>query len=166
MKINADLCKDCHGLKMISFASSGFPAEFNHEFHSRMGCKECHLGIFPMKKGTTKIVMDEIYKGRLCGECHNGERAFASSECARCHDMKKFDRDVMYKVQGIGNVVFSHKFHLSIYKCQDCHTKFFAMKRTQGKMTMDAMNSGKFCGGCHNGTLATSVSQCKKCHKP
>lgn len=51
-------------------------------------CNECHKEeLFPrMKQGTVKITMEEIYAGRLCGVCHNGQRAFAAAgNCARCH---------------------------------------------------------------------------------
>lgn len=166
MKIDTTLCNDCHKLKTFIFAASGFPAQFNHEFHGKLGCQGCHLGIFPMKKGATKMTMDDIYQGRFCGECHNGKKAFPSSECAKCHTTKKFEKQLLYKVAGVGDVVFSHKFHTSVFTCTDCHTKFFAMKKTQGKMSMDAMNKGKFCGGCHNGSVAADLSDCKKCHKP
>ncbi|HET6513816.1 MAG TPA: cytochrome c3 family protein [Thermodesulfovibrionales bacterium] len=166
IRINTTLCADCHDLKTFTLASSGFPVKFNHEFHTKLGCKECHLGIFLMKRGSTRITMDDIYQGKYCGECHNGKRAFPPTECSRCHDLRNFDRSLLYKVEGIGNVLFSHKFHLSMFKCDDCHTKLFAMKKTQGKMTMSEMNNGKFCGACHNGTAATSVTECEKCHKP
>ena len=51
-------------------------------------CTDCHTKIFPMKKGTEKIKMDDINKGNFCGVCHNGEKAFKSSDpvnCAKCH---------------------------------------------------------------------------------
>lgn len=165
MKINTAVCKNCHDLKAFVLASSGFPVRYNHESHSKLGCRECHLGIFLMKKGSTSIVMDDLYQGRYCGECHNGKRAFASTECARCHDVKKLTKDLAYKVEGVGNVIFSHRFHTAMFGCTDCHTKFFNTKKTEGRMTMDEMNSGKFCGGCHNGNTAAPVSDCGKCHK-
>jgi c(7)-type cytochrome triheme protein len=165
MQVNMSICKDCHNLKTFTFASSGFAVRFNHESHAKLGCKECHLGLFLMKKGAATITMDDIYKGRYCGDCHNGKRAFPSSECAKCHEMKQFEKDVVFQGGGVGKVVFSHSFHLAMYKCADCHTKLFPMKKGKTKMTMDEMNGGKFCGACHNGTAATSVSECGKCHK-
>jgi c(7)-type cytochrome triheme protein len=39
-----------------------------------------------MKQGTVTITMEQIYAGKLCGVCHNGQRAFdAKSNCNRCH---------------------------------------------------------------------------------
>jgi len=51
-------------------------------------CAQCHnKDTFPaMKKGTVTITMDEIYAGKQCGICHNGQLAFdAKGNCARCH---------------------------------------------------------------------------------
>lgn len=165
MKVNTSLCNDCHKLKAFVFAASGFPAKFNHESHAKIGCKDCHTGIFPMKKGTSRITMEAIYQGRYCGACHNGKRAFASSECGACHELKTFKKPVSYKVEGVGNVVFGHEFHSQIFGCDTCHPKFFAMKRTEKKMTMDAMYAGKYCGACHNGEKAFPSTDCGKCHK-
>ncbi len=66
---------------------------FDGTLHKEAGnkCKDCHnKGMFPkMKKGTVEITMEDIYAGKLCGVCHNGERAFdAQSNCARCHVKK------------------------------------------------------------------------------
>ncbi len=66
-----------------------------------------------------------------------------------------------------GKVVFDGKTHADKgLKCGDCHTKIFPMKK--GKLTMAAMNEGKECGTCHNGTKAFDVkdkANCGKCHK-
>ncbi len=64
-------------------------------------------------------------------------------------------------------VVFSHKKHAEEQglKCTECHPKIFQMKA--GKITMAAMEEGKFCGTCHNGEKAFGVKaedSCAKCH--
>lgn len=63
---------------------------FDGKVHKEAGlvCKDCHnKEMFPaMKQGTVKITMEDIYAGRLCGVCHNGERAFGTAgNCDRCH---------------------------------------------------------------------------------
>jgi c(7)-type cytochrome triheme protein len=67
----------------------------------------------------------------------------------------------------MGKVTFDGKVHADKgFKCGDCHTKIFPMKK--GKLTMAEMNAGKECGTCHNGTKAFSTkdaASCKKCHK-
>ena len=66
------------------------PVEFSGKIHKDAGfkCKACHNEeMFPkMKKGTVEIKMKEIYAGKYCGKCHNGEQAFAAKKnCKRCH---------------------------------------------------------------------------------
>ena len=70
-----------------------------------------------------------------------------------------------------GKVTFDAKVHADKgAKCADCHTKpkLFEMKKGKDKLTMEAMNEGKFCGACHDGKKAFSVKEaadCGKCHK-
>lgn len=165
MKTDSSVCNSCHNVKTFTYASSALPAKFNHESHAKQGCRECHTAIFQMKKGSARITMDAIYHGRYCGACHNGKKAFASSQCARCHDMKAFRKSVSYKVEGVGNVSFSHEFHTQVFTCDQCHPAVFTMRRSQGKMKMDAMYAGKYCGACHNGEKAFASTDCGKCHK-
>ena len=71
----------------------------------------------------------------------------------------------------MGKVTFDGKVHADKgLKCADCHVKpkLFEMKKGADKFNMAAMNEGKFCGACHNGTKAFSTkapADCKKCHK-
>jgi c(7)-type cytochrome triheme protein len=75
----------------LTFADSPMgKVVFDGTIHHGSGikCMECHKeGMFPEKKqGTVKITMAEIYAGRLCGVCHDGQRAFAAKgNCNRCH---------------------------------------------------------------------------------
>jgi c(7)-type cytochrome triheme protein len=70
-----------------------------------------------------------------------------------------------------GKVIFDGKAHADKgLKCAECHTKpkLFEMKKGGDKMTMAAMNEGKFCGTCHDGKKAFSVkapADCVKCHQ-
>ena len=70
-----------------------------------------------------------------------------------------------------GKVIFDGKVHADKgLKCADCHTKpkLFEMKKGGDKMSMAAMNEGKFCGTCHDGKKAFSVkapADCAKCHQ-
>jgi c(7)-type cytochrome triheme protein len=59
-----------------------------------------------------------------------------------------------------GKVTFDGKVHADKgLKCADCHSKpkLFEMKKGGDKISMAAMNEGKFCGTCHNGKKAFSV---------
>ncbi len=58
---------------------------FDGTSHAKAGlkCNDCHTKVFPMKKGDLK--MDDMKAGKSCGVCHNGKKAFAVTECAKCH---------------------------------------------------------------------------------
>lgn len=70
--------------------------------------------------------------------------------------------------------VFSHKKHTERERlsCIECHPKVFIMKVgknvvKKGQLTMAEMKKGKYCGNCHNGHKAfsvTSIKACKMCH--
>ena len=70
-----------------------------------------------------------------------------------------------------GKVIFDGKLHADKgLKCADCHSKpkLFEMKKGGDKITMAAMNEGKFCGTCHDGKKAfksSDAANCAKCHK-
>ena len=71
----------------------------------------------------------------------------------------------------MGKVIFDGKAHADKnLKCADCHTKpkLFEMKKGKDKITMAAMNEGKFCAACHDGKNSFGVkapADCVKCHK-
>jgi len=77
--------------KTLEFAKSPMgKVTFSGKIHADAGvkCQECHnKDTFPkMKFGTVTIKMADIYAGKLCGKCHNGDRAFAAkTSCNRCH---------------------------------------------------------------------------------
>lgn len=79
--------------------------------------------------------------------------------------------EIKYQAKGsAGPVLYSHDSHVNQhkFKCADCHTKIFKMKREDLKMTKANHNQEKHCGVCHNGKKAfsqTTDADCAKCHK-
>ncbi|KPK00654.1 MAG: hypothetical protein AMJ60_00390 [Desulfobacterales bacterium SG8_35] len=73
-------------------------------------------------------------------------------------------------IKPVRAVIFEHKFHLGKkFGCQSCHPDLFAKKagevEQKDDFTMESFNQGKYCGKCHNGTLAFSVNtKCNWCH--
>jgi len=72
-------------------------------------------------------------------------------------------------------VVFPHWVHRSRYSCRLCHVDIgFAMTAGGTGMTEDDINSGLFCGTCHNNKIAFGpvvdstihgkIDQCDRCH--
>jgi len=160
-------CDTCHKLSSFTLSSSGMPVNFSHQNHAKKAaCSACHPALFLMKKGSTKLTMDEMYKGNSCGACHNGKKAFAATECNRCHaKITSFKKEISYPSKTMSAVVFSHELHTAMFKCDDCHTKLFKFKRGGSGMKMDDLYQGKFCGSCHNGQSAFGSSDCQRCHK-
>lgn len=63
---------------------------FDGKVHADKGlkCNDCHTKIFQMKKGSAKITMAEMKEGKNCGACHNGTKAFNTTDkenCTKCH---------------------------------------------------------------------------------
>ena len=75
-------------MKTVEFEGGGAgKVVFDGGVHKAKGlqCKDCHPALFAMKKGGAKITMADINAGKACGTCHNGTKAFAAKECAKCH---------------------------------------------------------------------------------
>jgi c(7)-type cytochrome triheme protein len=63
---------------------------FDGKIHADKGlkCKDCHPAVFKMKKGADVITMKDMDAGKFCGTCHDGKKAFSSSDkaaCVKCH---------------------------------------------------------------------------------
>lgn len=62
-------------------------------------------------------------------------------------------------------VVFPHWFHRVRFACKVCHADLgFKFKAGGNEIDMLKIIDGKYCGGCHNGSIAWSVSNCNLCH--
>lgn len=78
--------------------------------------------------------------------------------------------DIVYS-KPVKSVTFSHKVHVEDkgLMCDMCHARFFEMKALKaqeyGDFKMQALYEGKYCGVCHNGTMAfASNTRCATCH--
>jgi c(7)-type cytochrome triheme protein len=146
------------------------PVVFSHDVHLLKysnNCRICHNTIFDIKH-PKHYTMAEMEKTRSCGACHSGIKAFSvadEKECVRCHAGKL--RSVTYKRKGAPEAVFNHALHIAKTggKCKSCHNgKVITGK--EKNVTMAAMEKGKTCGACHNGTQAFTVAgNCGNCHK-
>lgn len=155
-------CARCHQTKekIYSVRSTG-PTGFSHKAHlaKSANCNECHPTVFaagPNKRFT----MADMEKGKSCGVCHNGKKAFGVDKCATCHPVK----EITYKVKETGPTHFSHKAHLAATGCASCHPGLYSPIKQNRRVGMAAMQKGKSCGACHNSKQAFSVKECAKCH--
>ncbi|MCB1742637.1 MAG: hypothetical protein KDK91_19840, partial [Gammaproteobacteria bacterium] len=51
-----------------------------------LACSNCHPRPFKEIAGGNPTSMDEIFKGRSCGMCHD-KVAFSTFVCERCHSI-------------------------------------------------------------------------------
>jgi len=78
--------------------------------------------------------------------------------------------DIFY-TKPVKTVLFSHQRHVEIKElsCDLCHARNFetqALKAQENTdFTMKSLMEGKYCGACHNGTMAfASNTRCADCH--
>lgn len=76
--------------KTVEFAGEKSPGKvvFDGKIHADKGlkCKDCHSGLFKMKKGADKITFADHKAGKYCFTCHNDTKAFApTNNCTKCH---------------------------------------------------------------------------------
>lgn len=139
---------------------------FEHPLHLKAlgsDCTLCHNSLFAIGKKVAPVSMAEMEKGKSCGACHNGKRAFKLAECIRCH----VTREVPIKIPDFGTITFSHRFHMGLgtYGCADCHNAIFKASTDNPHATMSQMERGASCGACHDGSTAFTVkANCTRCH--
>jgi len=71
--------------KTVVFQVQSGNVVFDGTVHAKNKCNECHPALFKMKKGGETVTMKEMEAGKGCGACHNGTKAFAVKDCAKCH---------------------------------------------------------------------------------
>ena len=70
----------------------------------------------------------------------------------------------------VKGVIFSHKAHVDKgLSCDMCHPRLFEMQGLKAQenkdFVMESLYQGKYCGACHNGSLAfASNTRCATCH--
>ena len=157
-----DKCNACHPTKEIVFkVKETGPTAFSHQSHLKnYSCSACHTKLYALG-ANKRVSMAAMEKGKSCGACHNKKAAFGIADCQKCHPVK----EIKFKMADAGDVKFSHKAHLNMYKCGDCHTRTFPTRSGNKAVTMTEMEKGKSCGVCHDGKTAFTVKEnCESCH--
>ncbi|MBP9651241.1 MAG: hypothetical protein KBE00_10545, partial [Syntrophaceae bacterium] len=156
---------------------------FRHQDHARKGsaCVVCHTGLFEMEalhvQKNKDYNMESLYKGKYCGACHNGKKAFAAdTQCARCHlgsgvvappkDAPPFKNSVALG-KGEQSVAFHHDIHLKKSTCRSCHPSPFKPGEGTTRIGMADHGGSRFCFGCHSGRNKDAFAwrDCSRCHR-
>lgn len=155
-------CTGCHKVKNITYKiKQTGPVHFSHANHLKsMQCTACHDAIFTTGHNPP-ATMAEMKKGKSCGACHNGNKAFSIDRCEACHPSPK---QVVFKVRQTGPTVFDHGKHAGLYSCGKCHSAIYSLSPSHKPVSMAAMQKGKSCGACHNAKEAFALAKCDKCH--
>ncbi len=155
-------CARCHQTKEITFKVKATGATvFSHATHGARSadCSTCHPALFATR-AAKRFTMAEMAKGKSCGACHNGRKAFGISSCVSCHPA----REITFQVAETGPTHFSHKSHLARERCSACHPKLYTPDQRNRRTGMAAMEKGRSCGACHNARQAFPVKECTRCH--
>ncbi len=155
-------CSRCHQTReMVYKVKETGPTGFSHKQHlvTSPDCGTCHPSLFAA--GHNKhFTMADMAKGKSCGACHNGKKAFGVDACVKCHPVN----ELTYAVKETGPTHFSHTFHIEVAGCGSCHPKLYTPDKQNKRAGMAAMEKGKSCGACHNAKQAFPVKECAKCH--
>lgn len=152
---------------------------FRHSTHVGFAgaqCGACHPAPFRMLRPARETTHDLMDKGQSCGMCHDGRRAFATTQdpvCARCHtgwgiaqDVYPPDRPLRGGGGSPGPVNFRHASHRGGgISCGECHLPRFA-RGARGAAGRSASPHDS-CGSCHDGSRAFALEDdaaCPRCH--
>ena len=73
----------------VTLKNKGGTVLFSHDTHVErmaLACTDCHDKLYLSKGQHKKVTMKQMQKGKSCGACHNGKKAFSvKGECAKCH---------------------------------------------------------------------------------
>jgi c(7)-type cytochrome triheme protein len=70
---------------------------YSHDYHvskAKLKCAECHPSLYKNRIQHIVVGMAGMQKGKSCGACHNGKKAFDvadKKQCATCHNNKTPD---------------------------------------------------------------------------
>lgn len=73
------------------------------------------------------------------------------------------DYAIEAKINGLPQIIFSHKKHAVWNGCELCHPDIFTVKSGGTKYTMQDIFASKYCGLCH-GSVAFPATDCQRCH--
>jgi c(7)-type cytochrome triheme protein len=73
----------------ITLKNNGGDVLFSHEAHvdgMKLACTECHDKLYLSTGQHKTVTMKQMKKGKSCGACHNGKKAFSvKGDCVKCH---------------------------------------------------------------------------------
>jgi c(7)-type cytochrome triheme protein len=169
-------CGTCHNGEMEHGKKRIFEAcarEYTREESKR--CGKCHsLGRITAKEEEFYRFSEKMPQERL-GNGINWELAEAEGlirpidhlegvSSSRANLKVNSDFSLNPKVEGMPDIIFSHRKHTVWNGCELCHPDIFiGVKKGATKYSMIDLFEGKYCGVCHD-KVAFPQTDCHRCH--
>jgi c(7)-type cytochrome triheme protein len=169
-------CGVCHNDKMIVEDRKVFSAcakEFSRGDLKR--CERCHVANPNSKKEAEFYKLADRLPKERGGNGINWELAEEKGQIKlidyiegvsvkRLQLPGQKDFSIGSKMEGMPDIIFSHKKHTVWNGCEVCHPEIFVgVKKGATKYTMIELFEGKYCGVCHD-TVAFPQTDCQRCH--
>jgi len=173
--INGIFCGTCHNGKMMMNGNIIFPActkvYSSEEYKVCVQCHQLEPNTSQEKKFTSfaKSMPSEKFGNGINWEKAESEGRFKTIDnivgvTAPRTKMKVLnDMIIKSKLEGMPNVLFSHRKHVDWGGCKLCHPGLFSINKGHSVYSMDGIFEGKSCGACHN-SVAFPLTDCRRCH--
>jgi c(7)-type cytochrome triheme protein len=169
-------CGTCHNDKMVfddktvfaACSTRAAPADFRR-------CERCHSYKKNIKMENDFSKLAQRLPRERFGNGINWEKAesdglirpvdFLEGVSIKRPDLTvQKDFTLSTKVEGMPNIIFSHKKHTAWNGCELCHPDIFiGVKKGLTKYSMVDIFQGKYCGVCHI-SVAFPLYDCQRCH--
>ena len=169
-------CGACHDGKMIYNKKPVFEAcltKYTQEEAQR--CERCHSVGKNVRKETDFYAFTEKFPKERFGNGINWEKAeedgfvkpidyLENVSIKRKAMQVQKDFTLNPKVEGMPDIIYSHKKHTVWNGCELCHPEIFVgVKKGTTKYSMVEIYDGKYCGVCHI-KVAFPLLDCQRCH--
>lgn len=169
-------CGTCHNGKTVFRDRKVFQAcSVNFTKEEMPRCERCHSLGKPVKREHNFALFIEGLPRERFGNGVDWEKAeaeglikpvnYIEGISIKRESMKvQKDFELNPKVEGMPDIIFSHKKHTVWNGCEVCHPEIFiGVKKGTTKYSMVEIFEGKYCGVCH-GTVAFPLIDCQRCH--
>jgi c(7)-type cytochrome triheme protein len=169
-------CGACHNGKMTYGDKVIFAAcsrEYSKEDVKR--CERCHVTTPNSKREIEFEKFAEKLPKERYGNGINWEKAeelglikpidfIEGISIKRANLATQKDFALEAKVDGMPDIIFSHKKHTVWNGCEVCHPDIFVgIKKGANKYSMAEIFQGRYCGACHV-SVAFPTTDCQRCH--
>ncbi|NTV50404.1 MAG: hypothetical protein HGB32_05790 [Geobacteraceae bacterium] len=169
-------CGTCHNGRMVHNNKKIFEScakEYSREEYKT--CAKCHTRERSAAKEDEFYRFSEQMPGERFGNKINWELAEEKGLIKPVDYLEKVsskkvnlkvnqDFAIKAKVEGMPDIIFSHKKHTVWNGCELCHPDIFVgVKKGTSKYSMTEIFDSKYCGVCHE-KVAFPQTDCQRCH--